>query len=42
MRRLITIPLRRCSLPFASTIAGDKDVAWINGLPGISMALFGV
>ena len=23
MRRLITIPLRRCSLPFASTIAGD-------------------
>jgi hypothetical protein len=27
MRRLITTPLRRCSLSFAATIAGDRLTA---------------
>ena len=32
MRRLITIPLRRCSLPFAATIAGDRLTAPLGPL----------
>jgi hypothetical protein len=32
MRRLITIPLRRCSLPFAATIADDRLTAPLGPL----------
>ena len=32
MRRLITIPPRRCSLPFAATIAGDRLAAPLGPL----------